>query len=278
MARLLPTRCQVPALFVVLAAAHAGAQGQTPERAVIEPVSGVEISYEPSTSASENAPGRFDGSLATPAGTLRTTVRAMTSGERHFQPGDTSFELPTLLFGGHLEVRDLATGGSAAAWRARLDGGLTAETQSEWTSVRSGRALQLQQQFGESRAQALVSSSRTAGAQGSRWGFEFTQGFGLSRWTAGVDAAERSYVSASGAPEARVGASLGAQWPLFPHARMEARYTRQIRWNAEEPASSVMLGTRFELPSRLSLVTGIETDAEDRHKASLKLTVPLAPR
>jgi len=59
---------------------------------------------------------------------------------------------------------------------------------------------------------------------------------------------------------------------------MEARYTRQVRWDAQEPVSSVMLGTRFDLPRRLSLVTGLETDAGDRHKASLTLSVPLEPR
>jgi hypothetical protein len=39
-----------------------------------------------------------------------------------------------------------------------------------------------------------------------------------------------------------------------------------------------MLGARFDLPRRLSLATGLETDSEDRRKASLTLTIPLEPR
>jgi hypothetical protein len=268
------------ALLVGLTVAHVGAQTMPSNRAVIEPAAGVEVSYErfgPDDSASP--PGRFDGSVVTPAGTLRTMVRAVPAGERHFQRGDTTFELPNPVLGGQLQVRELEAGGTAAAWRARVDAGLTAETQYEWTPVRSGQALKLQQDFREGNgAQALLSSSRTTAAQGSRWDFEFTHATGLSRWSAGIDAAESSYVSASGGREPRVGVRLGTQWLLFPHARMEARYTRQVRWYSEEPASSVMLGTRFDLPSRLSLVTGVETDAADRHKASLRLTVPLEPR
>lgn len=276
MAHLLPHPCRASAaLFVALTAAHAVAQ-TTSERAVIEPVSGVEVSYErfgPDTSASP--PGRFDGSVVTPAGTLRTTVRAVPVGAQHFQRGDTTFELPNPVLGGQLQLRELEAGGTAAAWRAPLSTGLTAETQTEWTSERSGQALKLQQQFGDSNvAQALLSSSRTTAAQGSRWDFEVTH----PRWSAGIAAAERSYVSASGGREARVGVRLGTQWLLFPHTRMEARYTRQVRWDAEEPVSSVMLGTRFDLPWRLSLVTGLEADADDRRKASLMLTVPLQPR
>jgi hypothetical protein len=175
-------------------------------------------------------------------------------------------------------VRGLATGGAAAAWRARLDGGLSAQTESEWNPTRSGQALQLHQQFGDSQLGALVASSRTAIGQGARWDLGLSQGIGLSTLSAGIDGAERSYVSSSGGLEPRAGVRLGAQWPLFPHARLEARYTRHVRWDAEEPVSSVMLGTRFNLPSRLSLVTGVETDAGERHKASVTLTVPLSPR
>lgn len=268
------------ALVVGLTAAPAGAQTVSPERAVIEPAPGVQVSYErfgPDTSASP--PGRFDGTLLTPAGTLRATLHAVPVGEQHFQRGDISFELPTQVFGGQLQLRELQAGGTAAAWHARLDAGLTAETQSEWTPVRSGQALKLQQQFGESNvAQALLSSSRTTAAQGSRWDLEVTQVSGLARWSAGIDAAERSYVSASGGSEPRVGVRLGTQWLLLPHTRVEARYTRQARWDAEQPVASVMLGTRFELPWRLGLVTGLEMDSEDRHKASMMLTVPLQPR
>lgn len=277
---LLPPRYRVAA--AVLAGLAADAAGQAPgsERAVMEPLSGVQVSFErlgPDVCASP--PGRFDGSVVTPAGTLRTTVRAVPTGEQPFQRGDTTFDLPTPVFGGQLQVRELAAGGTAAAWHARLDAGLTADTLGEWTPIRSGQVLRLRQHFREGPvAQALLSSSRTPTAQGSRWDFELTQVIGHSRWSAGIDAAERSYVSASGASEPRVGVRLGTEWLLFPHARMEARYTRQVRWDVEGPVSSIMLGTRFDLPWRLSLVTGLETDADDGHRASLTLTVPLEPR
>lgn len=283
MPHLLSRRCRVSlALPVGLAAAQmAAAQSDPPNRAQIEPLPGVQVIYErQGPDADTGAPARFDSSLATPAGTLRTTLLAAPFGEQHFQRGDTTFELPAPIFGGQLQLRELVTGGAAAAWRAQFDAGLTAETRSDWTPVRSGQALQLHQQLGEGPvAHALLSSSRTAAAQGARWGFELTQlGILSSEWSAGIDAAERSYVSASGGTEPRVGMRVGTQWPLLAHTRMEARYTRQIRWGAEDPVSSVMLGTRFELPWRLSLVTGLETDADDHHKASLRLTVPLQPR
>jgi len=281
MSLLLPFRHRVlAALIVGLAAGHALAQTIPSGRAVMEPLSGVQVSYERSGSdMSASPPGRFDGSVVTPAGTLRTTVRAVTAGERHFQRGDTTYELPAPVFGGQVQVRELEAGGTAAAWRARLDAGLTAATLCEWTAIRSGQALQLQQDFGDGQlAQALLSNSRTAAAQGARWDVEVTQVTTLTRWSAGVDAAERSYVSASGGPEPRVGVRLGTQWLLFPHARVEARYTRQVRWDAEEPLQSVALGTRFELPWRLSLLTGVETDTADNHRASVTLTVPLQVR
>lgn len=265
-------------LFAALTAAHAGAQ--TSERAAIEPVPGIEVSYERfGSDVSASPPGRFDGSLATPAGTLRMMLHAVPVGVRHFQRGDATFELPSPVFGGHVQLRELEAGGAAAAWRAPLDAGFAAETETEWTHVRSAQALKLQQQFGEGNAaQALLSSSRTPAVHGARWDLEFTQASGLARWSAGMDAADRNYVSASGGREARIGVRLGTQWQLLPHTRMEARYTRQVRWDAEDPVSSVMLGTRFDLPWRLSLVTGLETDVDERHKASLRLTVPLQPR
>jgi hypothetical protein len=276
----LPARHRLSAaLFAALAAAHAGAE--SPNRATLEPLAGVEVSYERfGPAASASPPGRFEGSFATPAGTLRTTVHAVPSGERHFQRGPASFELANPVFGGQLQFRELDAGGAAAAWRARLDAGLSAESHYESTPARSGQALKLQQQFGRGHvaAQALLSTSKAAAVQGSRWDFEFTQEIGLVRWSAGIDAADRSYLSAAGGQEPRVGLRLLTQWRLFPSTRMETRYTRQVRWDAEAAASSIMLGTRFDLPWRATLLTGLESDAEDSHKASLVLTVPLEIR
>jgi hypothetical protein len=277
MRSLLPLRYRVPtALFVALAAAHAGAQSAP----LMEPAPGVQVNYErlgPDDIAT--APGRFDGSVATPAGTLRTTVRATPHEERRFQRGETSFELSPPVLGGQVQVRELEAGGAAAAWSARFGAGLAAKTEGERTPVRSGQALQLRQEFdGGHVAQALVSSSKTATAQGLRRDFEVAMVTGPSRWSAGIEAAERSYVSASGALEPRAGVRLGTELPLLPQTRMEMRYTRQAHWYSEEHVSSVMLGTRLDLPRRASLATAVETDADARHKASVTLTVPLEPR
>ncbi|HET8747713.1 MAG TPA: hypothetical protein VFM98_19090 [Ramlibacter sp.] len=275
---LLPRHRIWAALVVGLAAAQAGAE--SPTRATVAPFTGVEVTYERYGEAGASPPGRFDGSVATPAGTLRTSVHAVPAGERHFWRGETSFELAAPVLGGQLQFRELEAGGTAAAWRTRLDAGLSAESLSEWTPVRSGQALKLQQKLGQGHvaAQALLSNSKTADVQGLRWDLEFAQEIGLVRWSAGVDTAERSYVSAGGGQEPRVGLRLGTQWRLFPSTQMEARFTRQVRWDAESAVSSIMLGTRFDLPWRTTLWTGLETDAEDRHKASLMLTVPLELR
>ncbi|AMO22469.1 hypothetical protein GCM10027034_28380 [Ramlibacter solisilvae] len=277
MPSLLFTRRRAPVvLFALLAAGQACAQS----RAVMEPAPGVQVSYErqgPEDAAAP--PGRFDGAVATPAGTLRTTVRAVPSEEHGFQRGDTSFELSNSILGGQLQLRELQAGGTAAVWSAPLGAGLAAQTQSEWTPVRSGQALQLQQELdGGHIAKALLSSSKTSTAQGSQWDLEVAKVSGFSRWNAGFQGADNSYVSASGGAEPRAGVRLGTQLPIFSQSRTELRYTRQLNWHAEEPVSSVMLSTSFDLPLRASLATAVETDADARHKASVTLTVPLEAR
>ena len=267
------------ALLIGFAAAHAHAQTPLSNRAVLEPLAGVQVSYErPGPDGSASPPGQFEGSLATPAGTLRTTVHAVPLAIQQFQRGDMSFEWADRVLGGQLQVRDLKAGGTAAAWRGRLDASRTAETECEWTPLRSGQALRLDQNFGDGRAAtARLSSSRTVAGQGSRGEFEIVQDTGRWRWNAGIDAAEQGYVAVSGGPESGVGGLVGAQWRILPHTRLEARYKWKLRNDAEKSPSSVMLATRFDLPRRLSLVTSVETDASD-HKASLTLAVPLEIR
>lgn len=275
----LPRRRVHAALLIGYAAAHAHAQNPVSNRAMLEPLAGVQVSYErPGPDGIASPPGQFEGSLATPAGTLRTTVHAVPLAKQQFQRGDMSFEWATRVLGGQLKVRDLRAGGTAAAWRGRLDASRTAETECEWTPVRSGQALRLDQNFGDGRAAtARLSSSRTAAGQGSRGEFEIVQDSGRWRWNAGIDAAEQGYVAVAGGPESGVGGLMGAQWLLLPHTRLEARYKWKIRSDAEKPPSSVLLATRFDLPHRLSLLTSVEMEASD-HKASLTLAVPLEIR
>jgi hypothetical protein len=276
---LLHPSCLPVALVLALVTADARAQSALPSRAQMTPVPGVQIGYERLGAQDDpTPPSRFDGSVATPAGTVKTTVRAEPHDERRFQRGDTTFDLPTDVFGGKLQLRELEAGGTVAAWRTKL-GGLTAQTRDERTAVRKSQQLQLQQSLGGgSTAQALVSNSRTDAAQGSRWDVEVTRATSATRWTAGVDAAERGYVSSSGGLEPRAGVRLGTEWRLVPRARLEARYTHQLRWDVEQPWSSVMVGTRFDLSRRASLTTGVEADSDANHKASVTLTVPLEAR
>lgn len=267
------------ALVLALVAMHAGAQSALPSRAVMAPAPGIQIGYERLGAQDDpTPPGRFDGSVATPAGTLRTTVRTEPHEERRFQHGDTTFDLPSEVFGGQLQLRELEAGGTATSWSTQL-GRLKARTEDEWTPVRKSQQLQLQQALGgDSMARALVSSSRTDATQGSRWDLEVSRVTSAARWTAGVDAAERGYVSSSGGLEPRAGVRLGTEWRLVPRARLEARYTHQLRWDVEQPWSSLMVGTRFDLARHASLATGVETDSDAHHKASVRLTVPLEAR
>ena len=271
--------CVPAALVLALVAPHASAQSALPSRAVMAPAPGVQIGYERLGAQDDPTPSsRFEGSVATPAGTVRTTVRAEPHEERRFQRGDTTFDLPSDLFGGQLQLRELEAGGTATSWSTQF-GGLKAQTQDERTPVRKSQQLQLRHALGEgSTARALVSSSRTDAAQGSRWDLEVTRATSITRWTAGVDAAERSYVSSSGGLEPRTGVRLGTEWLLVPRARLEARYTHQVRWDVEQPWSSLMVGTRFDLARRASLATGVETDSDANHRATVTLTVPLEAR
>ena len=113
---LLPRRRVHAALLIGFAAAHAHAQTPVSNRALLEPLAGVQVSYErPGPDGSASPPGQFEGSLATPAGTLRTTVHAVPLAKQQFQRGDTSFEWATRVLGGQLQVRDLNAGGTAVA-------------------------------------------------------------------------------------------------------------------------------------------------------------------
>jgi hypothetical protein len=278
---LLPPPRRVHAVLLIgFAAAHAHAQSAGPNRAVLEPLAGVQVGYErQGPEGSPSAPGQFDGSLATPAGTLRTTVHAVPLAKQQFQRGDISFEWPTRVLGGQLLVRELQAGGTAAAWRGRLDASRTAETECEWTPNRSAQALRLNQDLGGgSAATARLSSSSTVAGQGSRGEFEIVEVAGRWRWNAGIGASEQGYVAAAGGPEPGVGGLVGAQWLLLPYTRLEARYKWKLGSDAEKPRSSVLLATRFDLPRRLSLVTSVETTEASDHKASLTLAMPLEIR
>lgn len=270
---LLRTRHGLAAALAGLLAMGAGAE----PRAVMQPAPGVEIGYQHlAPEVKTPAPGQFEGSLATPAGTLRTTVRVAPDGEQ-MQPGDTSFDMPAPgVVPGQVQLRALHDGGTAATWRAPLWRGTAAETRTEWKPDRSGQALKLRQDLGGGNAaQALVSQSSTAGAEGSRLDLELTQRAGPLRLTLGADAADRGYVASSGAPEARAGLRLGTQWPVAEGVRMEARYTRKSQWDADDPASALMLGTQLALPGRARLATGVEVDTQANRKAQMTLTVPL---
>ncbi len=275
-----PRRC--PSLLATLAVGlHAlCAHAQTAEhRAVMQPAPALEIGYEhlaPDVEAP--GPGRIDGALATPTGTLRTTVHVPPNGEQRWQRGDTSFELPAPVLPGQLQLRGLEAGGTVATWRAPLGGITSGEARAERSSSRTGHALQLQQDLGGGEAnRALLEVSSTAATEGSRWDLEWTRYTGLWRWTFGVDAAERGYVSTFGGMEPRTGLRLGTQWPIAAGVRMEVRYARQERWDTDS-TSALMLGTQLALPRRASLTTGLEVDGEARSKAMVTLTVPLEVR
>lgn len=92
MFHLLLARHRMPAApFFGVVAVHAGENGAS-GRAVVEPLSGVHVVYERfGREADAGASGRFEASLVTPAGTLRSSVRAVAAGDRHFQRGDTAW-------------------------------------------------------------------------------------------------------------------------------------------------------------------------------------------
>lgn len=247
-------------------------------RAVMQPLPGLEIGYKHLAPQLETpAPGQFEGSVATPAGTLRTSVRVAPDGEYVMQPGDTSFDMPAPgVVPGQVQLRALQDGGTAAAWRAPLGYGTAAETRTEWKPDRTGQALRLRHDLGwGNAAQAQVSKSSTAWADGSRLDLELTQRAGPLRLMLGADAADRGYISPSGGAEPRAGLRLGTQWPLAEGVRMEARYTRKSQWDADDPASALMLGTQLALPGRARLATGVEVDTQANRKAQMTLTVPL---
>lgn len=273
-----PYRCLPAALLALLAVlAATPAAAESPLQAVMQPLPGAEIRYEHlAPHVRTPAPGRFDGALATPAGTLRTSVRVAPEGEYILQPGDTSFELLTPGLPGQVQLNALEAGGTGAQWRAPLGRGLAAETRARWTPGRTGQSLMLRKDLGNGDgAQALVSQSSTESADGSRWDLELRRKAGPMRWILGANAAERSYVSSAGAVEPRAGLRLGTQWPVTPGVRMEMGLTHQQRWEDEGDITALKLGTRLALPLGGKLATGVELDTQARRKASVTITVPL---
>lgn len=267
-------RHALAAALVGLLAVSAAAE----PRAVMQPAPGLEIGYQHlAPEVKMPAPGQFEGSLATPAGTLRTTVRVAPDGDYVMQPGDTSFEMPAPgVVPGQVQLRALQDGGTAASWRAPLWHGTAAETRSEWKPHRSGQAFRLRHDLGGGNtARAVVSQSSTADADGSRLDLELSQRAGPLRLTLGAETADRGYVASAGGTAPRAGLRLGTQWPVADGVRMEARFTHKSLWDTDDPASALMLGTQLALPGRARLATGLEVDTQANRKAQMTLTVPL---
>ncbi|HYF41744.1 MAG TPA: hypothetical protein VEA35_04785 [Ramlibacter sp.] len=166
---------------------------------------------------------------------------------------------------------------SAAAYRAGLGGGLSAEARGEWTGARAAHGLELVQRVGPSTLQAVLARSDTAQQAGHKWGLQYLQAAGNASWKLKFDRAERDYSPLAGPPEARTALVAGAQLPLDRRTTAELAYSRALAVDATAADASLKLSARRLLAHKAQLGVGLslQEGPQARWGASVSLSLPL---
>ncbi|HYF41885.1 MAG TPA: hypothetical protein VEA35_05490 [Ramlibacter sp.] len=166
---------------------------------------------------------------------------------------------------------------SAAAYRAGLGGGLSAEARGEWTGARAAHGLELVQRVGPSTLQAVLARSDTAQQAGHKWGLQYQQAAGNASWKLRFDRAERDYLPVAGPAEARTALTAGAQLPLDRRTTGELAYSRVLAVDATAADASLKLSARRLLPHKAQLGVGLslQEGPQARWGASVSLSLPL---
>jgi outer membrane usher protein FimD/PapC len=168
---------------------------------------------------------------------------------------------------------------AAAAYRAGLGGGLTAEARSEWTDTRAARGLEVLQDVGAgaSLQAVLAQSAGTQSGSGLRWGMGVVRNAEGATWSLAYDTAERGFTNLAGAIEPRAGMRAVASLPLGPRVSADVSYLRQLAWDAAAPDRAMSLATRLALTRqvKLSFDVSVREGIQAGWRAGLSLSVPL---
>lgn len=226
----------------------------------------------------------FDARRWLPAPAAPATAAAPVPGDATpLEAGKTDYEveLGRLRNGWDTPDRTYLSHYAAAAYRAGLGLGITAEARSEWTGLRSAHGLEVLKDIGAgARLQAVVAQSAAGAADGLRWGMGVVRNTDGLAWRLAFDTAERGYTTLTGGTEARSGLRAGATLPLGPRTSADVTLLRKMAWDAAEPETALDFATHVGLVRRmkLSFDVGLREGPQPGWRAGLSLSVPLDPR
>ena len=167
---------------------------------------------------------------------------------------DYELQLGRLREGWDSTDRRYGQGFGAAAYRAGVLRGLTAEARAEWTPTQSAQGFELLQQLGGNTALQAVSAQSTAPeGVGQRWGVGLVRPGENLRWRVSYAAADREFRSPIGGAEAREGLRLDTRVQLTRRASAEASVARRMAWDAVAPESTLALGSQLELAQQVRM-------------------------
>ncbi|MGZ5772895.1 hypothetical protein [Ramlibacter sp.] len=165
----------------------------------------------------------------------------------------------------------------AAAYRAGLGHGLTAEARTEWTGALNARGLELLQDVGGGATLRAV-AAQSEGDQGSgrRWGLGVVRQGPLT-WRMAYAVADRDFRSGTGAVEAREALRVGTSVPLGRRASADLSYARKTTWDVATPTSTIALTTRLALgrATTVSFDMGREDSLQPAWRAGASIAFPL---
>ncbi|TFZ02285.1 hypothetical protein EZ313_13510 [Ramlibacter henchirensis] len=174
--------------------------------------------------------------------------------------------------------RRYGQGFGAAAYRAGLFEGLTAEARAEWTSTQSAQGFELLQQLGGGTAlQALTAQSTAPEGSGQRWGIGLVSPGERLRWRLSYAAADREFRSPTGGAEAREGVRLDTRVQLTRRASAEASLARRMAWDAVAPESTLALGSELDLTRqvRMRMDLSRRVGVDPAWRAGVSMSLPL---
>lgn len=167
---------------------------------------------------------------------------------------DYELQLGRLREGWDTTDRRYGQGFGAAAYRAGVLRGLTAEARAEWTPTQSAQGFELLQQLGGDTAlQAVSAQSSAVEGTGQRWGIGLVSPGERLRWRLSYAAADREFRSPIGGAEAREGVRLDTRLQLTRRASAEASVARRTAWDAVAPESTLALGSQLALTQQVHM-------------------------
>lgn len=165
----------------------------------------------------------------------------------------------------------------AAAYRAGLGHGLTAEARTEWTGALNAHGVELLQDVGGGALlRAVAAQSEGDQGGGRRWGVGVVRQGPLT-WRMAYAVADRDFRSGTGAVEAREALRVGTSMPLGRRASADLSYARKNTWDVATPTSTIALTTRLAVgrATTVSFDMGREESLQPAWRAGASLSVPI---